>query len=234
MHHPALGQLVLAYSPVIDRNRGVIATRLTLSPLQPDAPLSATGVLEAIGQAWPTGGNDLWLNVTSEALLHELLLAQPGTHVVMEVPAFMAADPRYTDAICTLHANGGTLVLKGRPLQELPKEVLPCFKHAVIDLSEDRRADGGNPAAATASSPAVYRGVSVVQSGVTSVGDMEAAFRRGVVAVLGWPIDNVIASGSKPADQPALQVIVQLIDQVHRQDDIDDLEATIKRDPPLA
>ncbi len=235
MHHPVLGQLVLAYSPVIDRNRGVIATRLTLFPLHPDAPLSAAAVLEAIGQAWPADGNALWLNVTSESLLHDLLLAQPGAHVVMEVPSFMATDPRYTEAICTLHANGGALVLKGRPLQELPKEVLPCFKHAVIDLSEDRRADGGAQAAqATAGAPAVYRGVSVVQSGITSVADMESSFRRGVAAVLGWPIDSVIGSGSKPADQPALQVIVQLIDQVHREDDIDDLEATIKRDPPLA
>jgi c-di-GMP phosphodiesterase len=31
-----------------------------------------------------------------------------------------------------------------------------------------------------------------------------------------------------------LQVIVQLIDQVHKQDDIEDLENTLKRDPPLA
>jgi len=52
--------------------------------------------------------------------------------------------------------------------------------------------------------------------------------------VLGWPIDNVIDQSSKPADQPALQVIVQLIDQLHRGEDIEDLENTLKRDPPLA
>ena len=54
------------------------------------------------------------------------------------------------------------------------------------------------------------------------------------MAVLGWPIDDVIQEGSKPADQPALQVIVQLIDQVHRGEDIEVLENTLKRDPPLA
>jgi EAL and modified HD-GYP domain-containing signal transduction protein len=54
------------------------------------------------------------------------------------------------------------------------------------------------------------------------------------VAVLGWPIDDAIKVGNKPADQPALQVIVQLIDQLHRQDEIEALENTLKRDPPLA
>jgi EAL and modified HD-GYP domain-containing signal transduction protein len=233
MHHPALGQLILAYSPVIDRNRAVIATRLTLSPINPDAPPSASAALEAMAQAWPSDSDQLWLNVTHEGLLMDLLQANPGRHMIMEIPAFMACDARYTDAICTLHANGGTLVLKGRPLSDLPKEVLPCFKHAIVDLSEDRRADGSHPPT-TAGAPAVYRGISVVQSGVCSVDDMEASFRRGVAAVLGWPIDSVTQAGNKPADQPALQVIVQLIDQVHRQDEIEDLEATIKRDPPLA
>lgn len=233
MHHPALGQLILAYSPVIDRNRAVIATRLTLSPLNPDAPPAASATLEAMAQAWPSDNDQLWLNVTHEGLLMDLLQSNPGRHMIMEIPSFMACDARYTDAFCTLHANGGTLVLKGRPLIDLPKEVLPCFKHAIVDLSEDRRADGSHPPA-TAGAPAVYRGISVVQSGVCSVDDMESSFRRGVAAVLGWPIDSVTQAGNKPADQPALQVIVQLIDQVHRQDEIEDLEATIKRDPPLA
>ena len=233
MQHPALGQLILAYSPVIDRNRAVIATRLTLSPLNAEAPPAATSVLEAIGQAWPAEGGRLWLNITHEGLLLDMLQSQPGKHLVIEVPAFMASDPRYTDPICTLHAHGGTLVLKGRPINELPKEVLPCFEHAIVDLSEDRR-DDRRPESAPANAPAVYRGISVVQSGVSSVDDMEGSFRRGVAAVLGWPIDSVTQAGNKPADQPALQVIVQLIDQVHRQDEIEDLESTLKRDPPLA
>ncbi|MDN8849060.1 hypothetical protein Q0M30_19780, partial [Staphylococcus aureus] len=71
-------------------------------------------------------------------------------------------------------------------------------------------------------------------SGVRTVADMEASFRRGAAAVLGWPIDDAVQGGSKPADQPGLQVIVQLIDQVHKEESIDKLEATLKRDPPLA
>ena len=48
------------------------------------------------------------------------------------------------------------------------------------------------------------------------------------------PIDDVIESGARNADQPSLQAIVQLIDQVHKEADIEALEGTLKRDPPLA
>ena len=137
MDHPILSQTALAYSPVIDRNRAVIATRLTLSPLHADAPPKATAVLEALDQVWPAGSGQLWLNITHEGLLMDMLQSQLGSHMIIEVPAFMATDARYTDALCTLHANGGIQVLKGRPLSELSKEVLPCFKHAIVDLSED-------------------------------------------------------------------------------------------------
>ena len=34
------------------------------------------------------------LNVVSESLLQELLLAQPSANLMVEVPAFMAVDPR--------------------------------------------------------------------------------------------------------------------------------------------
>jgi EAL and modified HD-GYP domain-containing signal transduction protein len=226
MDHPILSQIALAYSPVIDRNRAVIATRVTVFPLNASSKLDPRALLEALGQAWPTGGGQLWLNITNETLLHDMMAAQPGTHILIEVPSFMAMDPANAQHLITLHANGNTLLLKGRPLQELPREVLPCFKHSIVDFDEDRRVEPSNGGAS--------RGIGHVEAGITNVPDMETSFRRGAVAVLGWPIDDVIKAGSKPADQPALQVIVQLIDQVHKQDDIEDLETTLKRDPPLA
>src|SRR5204862_7748292 len=66
---------------------------------------------------------------------------------------------------------------------------------------------------------------------------MEASFARGAHAVLGWPIDDVIsttARSGKAVAQPDLQVVVELIHRVDNEDPIDKLEATLKRDPPLA
>jgi EAL and modified HD-GYP domain-containing signal transduction protein len=186
-----------------------------------------------VGEAWPVGGPQIWLNVLSEGLLQDLIAAQPATHILLEVPAFMACEAENVAPICTLHANGNVLLLKGRPLRELPREVLPCFKYSIIDYDDDRRVDpttGG-----VKNSPeGVVRTISHVQSGVRAVDAMEIAFRRGATAVLGWPIDDVIEVSTRPTDQPALQVIVLLIDQVHKQADIEDLEKTLKRDPPLA
>ncbi|WP_298008629.1 HDOD domain-containing protein [uncultured Aquabacterium sp.] len=233
MDHPILSQTALAYSPVIDRQRNVIATRLSVFPLTPGQRLDPSALMDALATVWPADGPAVWLNVVSETLLHDLLQTRPGKQMLIEIPAFMAADPANVDAICTLHAHGSTLLLKGRPLQELPRDVLPCFKHAIVDFHEDRRVDqatggvGFNP-------EGLVRHITHVQSGIETVGDMEVSFRRGAVAVLGWPIDDAIQDSGKPADQPALQVIVQLIDQVQRQADIEDLENTIKRDPPLA
>ncbi|MBA4109555.1 MAG: histidine kinase [Leptothrix sp. (in: Bacteria)] len=231
--HPILGQIALAYCPVIDRNRSVTATRLTVFPLNQSAGLDSAALLSAVGEAWPVGGPQIWLNVLSEGLLHDLIAAQPATHILMEIPSFMACEPDSVAPICTLHANGNLLLLKGRPLRELPREVLPCFKYSIIDYDDDRRVDP-HTGVSNSSPEGVIRTIGHVQSGIRTVEAMENAFRRGATAVLGWPIDDAIEVSTRPTDQPALQVIVLLIDQVHKQADIEDLEKTLKRDPPLA
>lgn len=226
-----LGLVSLGYSPVIDRNRAVIATRLTVSPLKPDIVLDPSELLAAVGGVWPVDGGRVALNVASETLLQDLMRTEPTTNVMVEIPAFMAADPANTSAIVALHARGNVLMLKGRPLTELPREVLPCFKYAIIDFSDDRRLQ-------EASAPAgISRNIQHVQAGVRSVADMELSFSRGAAAVLGWPIDDVIVSSNnkgKTAGQTDLNTIVELIHRVDTQEPIEKLEATLKRDPTLA
>jgi EAL and modified HD-GYP domain-containing signal transduction protein len=227
-----LGQVALGYSPFIDRNRAVSATRLTVFPLRPDAVLDVGQLLHEVGNVWPASGARVSLNLVSESLLQELMLAKPSANLMVEVPAFMAADPANIDALVALHGNGSTLLLKGRPLQELPRQVLPCFKYSIIDLADDRRiGDPNQPAGVT-------RSILHVQSGVRTVSDMEASFARGAEAVLGWPIDDAVtttaARNGKNVAAPGMQTIVELIRQVDKEDAIEKLENTLKRDPALA
>ncbi len=227
-----LGQVALGYSPFIDRNRAVSATRLTVVPLRPDARLDVSQLLEAVGSVWPATGSRVSLNLASESLLQDLLRAEPTANLMVEVPAFMAADAANTDAIRILHAKGNTLLLKGRPLQELPREVLPCFKYSIIDLADERRIG-------EATAPAgVTRSIGHVQSGVRTVADMEASFGRGAQAVLGWPIDDAVATstlrGAKPVAPMDMQVILELIRRVDKEEPIEKLETTLRRDPALA
>lgn len=223
-----LGQVALGYSPFIDRNRVVTATRLTVFPLRPDAMLDVGQLLHEVGNVWPATGARVSLNVISESLLQDLLQARPAANLMVEVPAFMAADPVNVEALCALHARGSTLLLKGVPLRQLPREVLPCFAYSIIDLADDRRVNEKQPPAAAG------RGIAHVQSGVRTMIDMDACFARGAHAVLGWPIDDAITSGGKGAAAPGLQAIVALIHQVDTEEPVERLEATLKRDPTLA
>jgi EAL and modified HD-GYP domain-containing signal transduction protein len=225
-----LGQVALGYSPFIDRSRAVSATRLTVFPLRGELQLDAGQLLHAVGGVWPVGGGRVSLNVTSESLLADLLKTQPTPNVMIEVPAFMAADGANVEPIRALHAAGNTLLLKGRPLREIPREVLPCFRYSLIDLADDRRiGEKGAPAN-------VQRTIAFVQSGVRTVADMQASFDRGAEAVLGWPIDDAITGARRSGKpiQPYLQVIVELIRKVDAEEPIEKLEATLKRDPTLA
>lgn len=225
-----LGQVALGYSPFIDRNRAVSATRLTVFPLKTDSAPDAAQLLHAVGGVWPADGARVSLNVASESLLRDLMKAQPSPNVMVEIPAFMACDPANTASIVSLHANGNSLMLKGRPLSELPREVLPCFKYSIIDLADDRRTDGSKPP------PGVTRNIPHVQAGVRTIVEMEHAFARGAEAVLGWPIDDAIQAGNAKAraGQPDMQTMVQLIRQVDAEEPIEKLENTLKRDPQLA
>lgn len=232
MSDEILGQVALGYSAFIDRNRAVSATRLTVFPLKPDLVLDAAQLLDAVASVWPADGGRVSLNVTSESLLQDLLRTSPSHNLMVEVPAFMAADPVNTESLIALHAHGTTLMLKGRPLKELPREVLPCFTQAIIDLSDDRRI---GPAAVVPAG--VTRSIPHVLAGIHSVVDMEGAFERGAVAVLGWPIGDEVTERPKGArEKPApidLQTVVELMSQVDREDPVEKLENTLKRDPSL-
>ena len=227
-----LGQVALGYSPFIDRSRAVTATRLTVFPLHPEVKPDVAQLLHAVGGVWPASGGRASLNVLSESLLQELLSAAPSPNLMVEVPAFMAVDPVNVIPLQNPHAAGTVLLIKGRPLRELPREVLPCFTYSIIDLADDRRINEVGSAAPAG----VVRNIPHVQAGVRTLVELEGSFTRGAAAVLGWPIDDVInmnlAKGKQP--QNDLQVIIELIQRVDKQEPIEKLEATLKRDPSLA
>jgi c-di-GMP phosphodiesterase len=225
--HPILGQVVLGYSPMIDRQRTVMATRLTVFPARPDLALDAAALLQALAEAWPAEGKDsLVLNLAGEGLLKDSLAGEPPLNFALEVPAFMAGDAQHEAALVALHARGSTLYLKGRPSAELPRPVLGCFKHSIIEFDGDRRAAEAPGGAA--------RSVGFVQSGVTRASEVEESFQRGAVAVLGWPIEEAVGKGNGKTVAPDLKVIVELMNRVDRQESIDRLEAVLKNDPTLA
>jgi len=226
--HPVLGQVVLGYCPMIDRQRVVLATRLTAFPLRPDAEPDAAALLQALAEVWPADSNrQVLLNLASESMLRGAMAGALPPQLWLEVPAFMAADEQHQAALSALQARGSTLFVKGRASTALPAPVRACFKYSIIELADERRSGAEAPTGAP-------RTLGFVQSGVRCASEVEDSFKRGAAAVLGWPIDEPVARSGGKAVAPDLKVIVELINRVDREEPIDRLEAVLKNDPTLA
>lgn len=227
--HPVLSQLALGYAPMIDRHRAVTALRLTVFPARADRVPDVPGLLAVLDEAWPVAAGRLALNVVGEALVGQMLQAPLAPHLMLEVPAFMAATPEQVAQIAALYKRGNTLLVKGRPLAPLPREVLPFFAYSIIDLADERREGLPPPGGTTRSIPHV-------QSGVQTPAEMADAFGRGAIAVLGWPFGDapVRALKSSGQAQAQLQAVVELINRADRGEPVDRLEAVMKNDPTMA
>jgi hypothetical protein len=138
--------VVLGYSPMIDRERAVTATRLTVFPARPDVhPWTPARCWPQWAEVWPEGAGRVSLNVVGETLLHDLLLSRPNANLMVEVPAFMACDLAHSEGITGLYARGNTLLLKGRPLLRAAARgaaVLQAFHHRPRGRAPRRRTAG--------------------------------------------------------------------------------------------
>ena len=251
--HAVLGQVVLGYSPMVDRHRDVVATRLTIYPTRANAAIDAAALVTELEAVWPrpattTAGKPVRpldpvqagartpsverpvaLNIAGEGLLRDVLAARPPGQFLIEVPAFMAGDPAQADVLMVLHRAGSVLLIKGRPTRPLAPEVVQCFSHSLVDAGEDRRSDHAS------APPAGVRAVTTVQTGVSSPAEAERAFQRGAVAVLGWPLDEVVAKdGAKRAVPADVTVVLDLIKGVEREEPASRLEAMLEREPTIA
>ncbi|HNU10041.1 MAG TPA: HDOD domain-containing protein [Rubrivivax sp.] len=245
--HPLLARLVLGYSAVIDRQRSVIATRLTLAPASSGPAgdeVAGDELMQLLGQSWPEeagalslrmrpleggggvkslAGMALMINAAGEPLLRALLGVAAVPRFVIEVPAFFAADPAVAAAVRSVSDGGGLLAIKGLGGEPLPAALAGCFALQVDDGAAPE------PSAQARSNPVRAR------LGVRSPAELEAAFASGCVLAAGWPFgDPPPASAGKKAIAPELQVILELINRVDREEPVDRLEAVLKNDPTLA
>ena len=218
LDHAILPGVALGYAPVIDRQRAIAGTRLTLVPLRPDVRIDQAELLAALAATWPKGGE--LINPQGETLLAAVLAQPPAQPTLIEVPAFIAADPAHAAALAALKAAGHTGVLKGLPQTALAADVAAVFKQVVLEPGH-----------------AAPAGLTLLHAGIYGNDAIDASFKAGASAVIGWPMDGPFEAtpGAAKTEVAAdLQVIVELMSRVDQGEDVERLEQTLKRDPSLA
>lgn len=234
-NQPVLSQIALGFGVVVDARRQVLAHRLNVAAARPDVAVDVGDLLELLPEVWPEGAppngaatslrkGSVVLNVSGEALLLALLEAQaarPLASVIIEVPAFALREQALSRATRAAHEAGCRLWAKGRAAAEAATALKGWFSHCAYDLPE---------------APPAHRGaVPAVACGANTISELDDAVRRGASLVTGWPLVEVqkaTATAKKVA--PELQVVMDLIGRIDREEPVERLEATLKNDPSLA
>ena len=61
---------------------------------------------------------------------------------------------------------------------------------------------------------------------------LQHSFERGAIAVIGWPLHELLAPHAQP--RPDVAVVLELIEQIEQGRDANSLDDTLMRDPLLA
>lgn len=232
MNDGVLNHLILGYGAVFDAKRQPGITRLTVHPTVAASAPDVSGLQSLLQHHWQAGHGPLALNITSEAWLRALLQHLDGLgpvpHWLVEVPAFVLSDAALSAQVVDLATRNQPFVLKGRPLAPLSPTLVRSFQFAIIEVDEDRRSPGATPAGAPP------RTLPFVQAGAQTGADAAAAFGRGAVGVLGWPLGDPPELGHKGKSLPAgVRVVMDLMQRLDREEPVNQLEAVLRRDPAL-
>ncbi|MEZ5739454.1 MAG: hypothetical protein R3E68_08365 [Burkholderiaceae bacterium] len=68
-----------------------------------------------------------------------MLTLAPREDLWIEVPSELVAEENGREFVGVLSTNGFKLVMRGRPLGELPPDLLDAFQMSLIPISQDRR-----------------------------------------------------------------------------------------------
>jgi len=231
--HQVLDTLSICYAPLIDRHRRAIGTRLTLLSLRPQERQPLGQVLSALNAVWPDASAPLLVAPLDAALDRGVETWQAPKNAVLEIPAGGLRDPEAQSTAQRLFRDGKRLALRGRAEVPLPPALLSCFESSLIHLSEDRRiAADGRPLGPAAGVQAQRR-MPFIITGVQTVADVDAAFERGAMASVGWPLDDEKHRALRPL-QPGQAVVLELLRLVRDDAELSKIDATLKRDPALA
>lgn len=227
----ALASVSICYSPLIDRSRKTMGTRLTMLSLRPQDRPRLGSVLNELNAVWPEDNAPVLVAPLDAVFDASLLEWEPPRNALLEVPCAALIQPATQQLLQQARRQGLRMVLRGRSEVPLPPPLLECFEYSLIHISEDRRANAAGELLPVPTG--VNRRVPYIITGVQTVADVDACYERGASASVGWPLEDASHSGPR-ALQPGQAVVLELLRLVRDDADIGEIDAALKQDPALA
>lgn len=227
---PLLGSMSMSYAPLIDRQRRIFGTRLTMLSVRPQDRLPVGLVVEQLNALWPEAKAPVLLAPLDSELDESLLDWTPPPNAVLEIPTIALRDPRVQGLAQRARRRGIRMALRGRPDVPLPPALLDCFDYALIHITEDRRRRSDGSSAPPP--PGVVRRMPFIISGAFRVAELDGAYERGAIGSVGVPLDEAHPTIERPP-QPGQAEVLQVLRLTHERASIEAIEAAIKRDTAL-
>lgn len=220
-----LQHVVLTYSPVIDRSRRAIGTRLMaisttgIDHLVSDVVLALSGILP--GQAKFSMIAPFGLKYDAS-----LLCIEAPSNVMVEIPAIALQDPAFLSMMPELARRGMRMALRGRSDAPIDQSLLPLFEYALVCVKDDRRK--------CPPPPGVKRVLRFIMTGAESVAGVDESFFRGAAATAGWPLNEAIVPQGPSGLQSSRATVMRMMALVNQYADVSKIEQAMKQDPAIA
>lgn len=242
MSSSVLGSVTLGYEPIWNRWRKCSGVRLFVEADRSSA-VDAQHLLAAFAELWPESAPQLWLRVSSKALLADMLDHTPAKTLQLEIAAPWLDDPLMAGRVRKAHQRGVQLVWSGDAGQTPSPEVAGWFSNTLRMLTPHQALDalraslrqhqsGGVGPVAAGGSPVL---AGCYYQGLASQALVEHALdHQGVVGVAGWPTEEILHAYRFQQIQPNRTGLTTLLGAIEADESLDNLERRLGNEPLLA
>ena len=247
MVQSVLGSLILAYRPLWGRARTLAGIELIV---QSDAlaPVDTPHLLHTLVELWTASSPPLLLAPQNRQLLCDMLEHAPRGTPWIAVPGAWLEDSAIHARVEAAHRRGLRLVWRGE-LSRLPEpSVAACFENSVLSLAPEEAARA-LASQHTAQTPAqrtkppqkeAAPAVSPVIDGQMYENLASRALmahcldKHNALAVIGWPVEDVLYQLRHQPVQPSHSVIFRLMKAIDADESLEHFEDILSEDPLLA
>lgn len=241
MPQSVLGSLILAYRPLWGRARTLAGIELVV---QSDtlAPVDTPHLLRTLTELWTASSPPLLLAPQNRQLLCEMLEHAPlGTPWIC-VPGDWLQDSAIHAQVQKAHRRGLRLVWRGE-LGNIPEpDIAGFFDNSLLSLGPEDAAAAlhAQRAGRAAAQKHVISSISPVIDGQMYENLPSRALvahcldKHNALAVIGWPVEDVLYQLRHQPVQPSHAVIARLMKAIDADESLENFEDILSEDPILA